>query len=72
MKTYSIESYFNEWRSLVSFSCMRRGYAEGAFAMLKAMYNIKKEFRLIDSDGNIIDEWHSPKVKTSSNHKLTN
>ena len=73
MKLYRIEFYSkvcNKWMSLTSFSCMRKTYAEGAWAMIRAHYGENKEYRLVvDKTGpvEIIDEWNSPTVKVNCN-----
>ena len=36
-----------KWFSLPSFSCMRRSFAMGAWAMYKATYNHRSEARLM-------------------------
>jgi len=49
---------------------MRKTYAEGAWAMIRAHYGENKEYRLVvDKTGpvEIIDEWNSPTVKVNCN-----
>jgi hypothetical protein len=73
MKLYRIEIYskaLDKWMSLVSFSCMRKTFADGAWSMLKAHYGENKEYRLvIDKTGpvEIVDTWNSPTVKVNCN-----
>ena len=59
MKLYDIEFYMpppvDRWSKLISFQYMRKSYAEGAWAMLRAHYNQRTEHRLL-CDGKVIDE----------------
>lgn len=47
---YHIDFYMpppiDKWHVLTGFSCIRRSYAEGAWAMLRAHYNQKQKHRL--------------------------
>ena len=56
---YKIEFYLDppvdRWHSIPSFSYMRKSFAEGAWAMLKAHYNQTTKHRLL-KDGEVIEE----------------
>lgn len=74
MKLYKIQLYWEhidqKWHNLFPFTCMRKSYAEGAWAMLKAHYGGNKKYRfMIDSKENpeIIDTWDSPNVTMNTN-----
>jgi hypothetical protein len=52
-----------KWRPLsVAFQSMNKSYAEGAFAMIKAHYGTGRQYRLVDNQGNVVDEWNTPKL----------
>lgn len=57
---YDIEFYMeaplDRWSKVVSFSCMQKSFAMGAWAMLKAHYGQTRKHRLL-KDGVVIDEW---------------
>jgi hypothetical protein len=36
-----MEPPIDKWHTLTGFSCLRKSYAEGAWAMLRAHYNQK-------------------------------
>ncbi len=50
------------WITMFPFTHMQKSFAEGAFAMLKAHYGGEKKYRLVDSDGTIVDQWNTGKV----------
>jgi hypothetical protein len=62
---YYMETPVDRWSSLPSFRCMRRSFAEGAWAMLKAHYNQPCRHRLV-RDGEVIDEIGRQQVKVCS------
>ena len=68
MKTYKIEYLMRQpinrenWVVMFPFQHMRKSFAEGAFAMLKSLYGGEKKYRLVDSDGKIVDEWNTGKI----------
>lgn len=72
MKLYKIEAclkHGDKWIAMPSFSCMRKSFADGAWAMLRANYGGLMKYRLvIDKKGpvEIIDEWNSPEVRVNS------
>ena len=51
-----------KWGKLPSFSYMRKSFAEGAWAMLRAHYNQRSEHRLM-KNGEEIDRIGTQKVK---------
>jgi hypothetical protein len=54
-----------QWRPLgVGFQQMRKSYAEGAFAMIKAHYGTGRQYRLVNDLGEVIDEWNTPKLRS--------
>jgi hypothetical protein len=61
-KLYRIEYYaeapLNRWMSAgVSFTSMRKSFAEGAWCMLTAHYNQTKKHRLVcENDGTVVEE----------------
>ena len=63
---YRIEAYLSrdeKWvRTGVSFICMRKSFAEGAWAMLRAQYGGGARYRLV-KDGEVIEEWNSGEVR---------
>lgn len=67
-KYYDIEFYMpppiDKWRKMVSFSYMRKSFAEGAWAMLKAHYNQRYEHRLL-CDGQVIDTVSKQTIKVN-------
>ena len=67
-KYYDIEFYMpspiDKWSKMVSFSCMRKSFAEGAWAMLKAHYNQSYEHRLL-CDGQVIDTISKQSIKVN-------
>lgn len=71
---YRIEQFWEfgqKWQKLgPSFTCMRKSFAEGAWAMLKAHYGQQKQFRLVTDvkeNPTVIDTWNSPKVSVNCN-----
>jgi hypothetical protein len=58
-KLYDIEFYMpppiDKWSKMVSFCYMRKSFAEGAWAMLKAHYNQRYEHRLL-CNGEVVDK----------------
>lgn len=67
-KIYDIEFYMpppvDKWRRMVGFQYMRKSFAEGAWAMLKAHYNQKYEHRLL-CDGEVIDQIGKQQIKVN-------
>jgi len=69
-KLYKIEYLFehpnfpngSKWMDFTMFTCMQKSFAEGAFAMLKAHYGGEKKYRLVDSEGTIVDQWNTGKI----------
>lgn len=65
-KYYTIEFYMpppvDKWVTMISFSYMRKSYAEGAWAMLKAHYNQQYEHRLL-CDGVVVETLSKQTVK---------
>ena len=65
-KYYDIEFYMpspiNKWIKMTSFSCMRKSFAEGAWAMLKAHYNQPYEHRLL-CNGEVVDTVSKQTIK---------
>lgn len=57
-KYYTIEFYMpppvDKWAIMISFAYMRKSFAEGAWAMLKAHYNQSYEHRLL-CNGEVVD-----------------
>jgi len=57
-KLYDIEFYMpppvDKWVKMASFGYMRKSFAEGAWAMLKAHYNQRCEHRLV-CDGVVLE-----------------
>lgn len=68
---YRIEIYWkeqNKWMPLgVSFRNMRKSFAQGAWAMLKAHYGEETNYRLVteEKEPEIIDTWSSPTVSVN-------
>ena len=56
---YRIEHYMeaplDRWAKNVSFDCMQKSFAMGAWAMLKAHYNHSRRHRLV-KDNEVIEE----------------
>lgn len=67
-KYYDIEFYMappvDKWSKMVGFSYMRKSFAEGAWAMLKAHYNHRYEHRLL-CDGKVIVEMGKQTIKVN-------
>ena len=67
-KYYSIEHYMpppvDKWAKMISFQYMRKSYAEGAWAMLRAHYNQRTEHRLV-CDGEVVDFISKQTIKVS-------
>jgi hypothetical protein len=65
-KLYTIQHYMpppvDKWAALPSFSCMRKSFAEGAWAMLRAHYNQRTEHRLM-CDGTEVDRIGKQTIK---------
>jgi len=65
-KYYDIEFYMpppiNKWSKMVSFSYMRKSFAEGAWAMLKAHSNQHYEHRLL-CNGEVVDTISKQTIK---------
>jgi len=53
-----------KWFSLPSFSCMRKSFAMGAWAMYKATYNHRSQARLMRGDS-IVDTCGKQTVKAT-------
>jgi hypothetical protein len=74
MKRYSIQkinTFNSEFSTIIGFEQMPKSYSEGAWRMLRAFYGLESHFRYVQVDlkGNVldvVDEWKSPKVKTST------
>lgn len=64
-KTYKIEYLIEQpvgrkyWTTLSTFQYMQKSFAEGAFTMLKSFYGGGKKYRLVDSEGKVVDEWNT-------------
>ena len=70
---YTIEFQFqppleNKWGKMPSFSYMRKSFAEGAWAMLKAHYNQKRGHRLL-KDGEVVETIGKQEVKPNQYEK---
>lgn len=67
-KLYDIEFYMpppiDKWAKQIGFQYMRKSFAEGAWAMLKAHYNQPYEHRLL-CDGVVIDQIGKQKIKVN-------
>lgn len=65
-KLYTIERYapapLDKWMKLTSFTYMRKSFAEGAWAMLRAHYNQNAEHRLL-CDGAVVSEVGKQTIK---------
>ena len=67
-KTYRIEYLMlqpvnrENWVVMSPFQYMQKSFAEGAFTMLKSFYGGEKKYRLVDSDGNVVDQWNTGKI----------
>lgn len=67
-KHYKIEIYcniLNKWRTFMLFWGMRKTFSQGAWEMLCCYYSENDSFRLVDSDGVVIDEWVRHRVRVS-------
>jgi hypothetical protein len=65
-KTYSIEHWCivrKKWVVMMSWWGLQRSRAEGAFMVLKAGYGGSQKYRLVDSEGNIIEEHNTGEIK---------
>lgn len=71
---YRIESYFDhpkaaKWMSIgIGFTCMRKSFADGAWAMLTAHIGGNKKYRLVtDSKENpqVIKEYNTGQVRVN-------
>lgn len=67
-KLYDIEFYMpppiDKWAKQIGFQYMRKSFAEGAWAMLKAHYNQRYEHRLL-CDGVVIDQIGKRTIKVN-------
>ena len=67
-KLYDIEFYMpppvDKWQRLMGFCCMRKSFAEGAWAMLKSHYNQRFEHRLI-CNGTVVESLGKQTVKVN-------
>lgn len=67
---YDIEFYMeppvDRWSKMVSFSCMQKSFAEGAWAMLRSFSNQRYKHRLL-KDGIVIDEIGYQRVRVNLN-----
>lgn len=67
-KLYDIEFYMpppiDKWSKMTGFCYMRKSFAEGAWAMLKAHYNHRTEHRLL-CDGKVIKELTKQTIKVN-------
>lgn len=64
-KTYRIEVYsdaLSKWMVFGLFQYMPKGFADGAWSMLKSFYGRNRNYRLVADDGSIIDKWCSGEV----------
>jgi hypothetical protein len=68
-KYYDIEFYMpppvDKWTRLPSFACMRKSFAEGAWAMLRATYNHDREHRLV-CNGQVVQTLGKQRVGVST------
>lgn len=67
-KLYTIEFYMpppvDKWAGMTSFKYMRKSFAEGAWAMLRAHYNQNRKHRLV-CDGQVVNEVGEQRVKVN-------
>lgn len=67
-KYYDIEFYMpapiDKWRKMIGFSYLRKSFAEGAWAMLKAHHNHHHEHRL-SCDGVVVDTMGKQTIKVN-------
>jgi hypothetical protein len=49
----------SKWATMPGFAYMQKSFAQGAFHMLKSFYGGNEKYRLVDSNGVVVDSWNT-------------